>query len=115
RPQPDLWSRWSRREVGLVKITIVGGGSTYTPELIDGIARLGDEAELDAVVLHDPATERLDAVAGVSRRILDRYGWPGQLSATGGPGGALRGAGVVLFQLGVGGQAGPHLGAKVPL
>ena len=37
-----------------MKVTVVGGGSTYTPELVDGIARLRDEIEVDQLVLCDP-------------------------------------------------------------
>ena len=34
-----------------MKLAIVGGGSTYTPELIDGFARLRDVLPLDEVHL----------------------------------------------------------------
>jgi 6-phospho-beta-glucosidase len=49
-----------------MKVTVVGGGSTYTPELVDGIARLGQLFAVDELVLTDPAEERLAVVAGVS-------------------------------------------------
>jgi len=57
-----------------MKITVVGGGSTYTPELVDGIARLRDGIEVDELVLCDPDSTRLEAVAGVSGRIARRHG-----------------------------------------
>jgi 6-phospho-beta-glucosidase len=41
-----------------MKIVVVGGGSTYTPELIDGIARLQDEVPITEIVLLDPAQDR---------------------------------------------------------
>jgi len=65
-----------------VKIAVIGGGSTYTPELVDGIARLRDEIEVDHLVLCDPDPTRLDVVAGVSRRIASRREWRGKLTAT---------------------------------
>jgi hypothetical protein len=42
-----------------VKVTVVGGGSTYTPELVDGIARLQQMFGVDELVLTDPAEQRL--------------------------------------------------------
>ena len=42
-----------------MKVTVVGGGSTYTPELVDGIARLQHLFGVDELVLTDPAEERL--------------------------------------------------------
>ena len=49
-----------------MKVAVVGGGSTYTPELVDGIARLQDLVRVDELVLTDPAEERLSLVAGIS-------------------------------------------------
>ena len=88
-----------------MKLVVVGGGSTYTPELVDGFARLVDVLRVDELVLVDPATERLDLVGGLGRRILSRYGHPGALSTTGDLDAAVDGADAVLLQLRVGGQA----------
>lgn len=98
-----------------MKVTVVGGGSTYSPELLDGIARLQNELPVDEVVLQDPNQDRLDAVAGVSRRIMDRQGWPGRLSTTTELAPAIDGADFVLLQLRVGGQAARHLDETIPL
>ena len=57
-----------------MKLTVVGGGSTYTPELVDGFARLRDVLPLEELVLVDPATDRLEPVAGLARRIFARLG-----------------------------------------
>jgi len=35
------------------KIAVVGGGSTYTPELVDGLARRTDRLPIDELVLLD--------------------------------------------------------------
>ena len=94
---------------------MVGGGSTYTPELVDGIARLRDEIEVDELVLCDPDPTRLDAVAGVSRRIASRHGWRGNLTATADLAEAVDGADFVLLQLRIGGQAARHLDETIPL
>ncbi|WP_416980790.1 6-phospho-beta-glucosidase [Streptomyces sp. T028] len=88
-----------------MKLTVVGGGSTYTPELIDGFARLRDTLPLQELVLVDPAAERLDLVGGLARRIFARQGHPGRIVTTSDLDAAVDGADAVLLQLRVGGQA----------
>lgn len=87
-----------------MRITVIGGGSTYTPELIEGFARRADRLPVDELVLHDLSTERLDVVGGLARRILARQGFPGRLVTTTDLHGAVDGASAVLVQLRVGGQ-----------
>jgi 6-phospho-beta-glucosidase len=88
-----------------VKLTVVGGGSTYTPELVDGFARLRDTLPLEELVLVDPAAERLELVGGLARRILARQGHPGRVVTTSDLDAGVDGADAVLLQLRVGGQA----------
>jgi len=88
-----------------VKLAVVGGGSTYTPELVDGIARLSGEVEVTELVLVDPDETRLSVVGPFSRRILRSYGHPAALVCTTSLDEGLDGAGAVLLQLRVGGQA----------
>jgi 6-phospho-beta-glucosidase len=85
-----------------MKIAVVGGGSTYTPELVDGFARLyPDLAELALV---DPARDRLGVVGPFARRILLRYGHSGQVTYTDDLDAGLADASIVIIQLRVGGQ-----------
>jgi len=88
-----------------VKLAVVGGGSTYTPELIEGIARRADRLTVDELVLLDIDPERLEIVGGLAGRMLARLGWPGKLTLTSATDEALEGAHFVLIQLRVGGQA----------
>ncbi|CCK29997.1 sugar hydrolase [Streptomyces davaonensis JCM 4913] len=88
-----------------MKLTVVGGGSTYTPELVDGFARLRDTLPVEELVLVDPAAERLELVGGLARRIFARQGHPGRVVTTGDLDRAVEGADAVLLQLRVGGQA----------
>jgi 6-phospho-beta-glucosidase len=88
-----------------VKLAVVGGGSTYTPELIEGIARRSDRIAVDELVLLDIDPERLEVVGGLARRMLARLGWPGELVLTSDTDRAIEGADFVLIQLRVGGQA----------
>ena len=53
-----------------MKIAVVGGGSTYTPELVDGPGRMRDVLPVDDLVLVDPDEQRLELVAAFGRRIL---------------------------------------------
>ncbi|MFD5629364.1 6-phospho-beta-glucosidase [Streptomyces sp. NPDC127072] len=88
-----------------MKLAVVGGGSTYTPELIDGFARLRDTLPIEELVLLDPAAERLELVGGLARRIFARQGHPGRIVTTDDLEAAVEGADAVLVQLRVGGQA----------
>ena len=88
-----------------LKLAVVGGGSTYTPELIDGIARRADRLPVEELVLLDIDPERLEIVGGLAQRMLHRLGWGGRLTATSDADAAIDGADFVLIQLRVGGQA----------
>ncbi|WP_037906891.1 6-phospho-beta-glucosidase [Actinacidiphila yeochonensis] len=88
-----------------MKLAVVGGGSTYTPELVDGFARLRDSLPVEELVLVDPAADRLELVGGLARRILARQGHPGKVTTTSDLVAGVEGADAVLLQLRVGGQA----------
>jgi len=86
-----------------VKLTVIGGGSTYTPELADGLARLN--LPVEELVLVDPDADRLAAVGPVSARIMARYGHPARVRWTADLDDGADGADAVLIQLRIGGQA----------
>ncbi|MFM9693629.1 6-phospho-beta-glucosidase [Streptomyces europaeiscabiei] len=88
-----------------MKLTVVGGGSTYTPELVDGFARLRDTLPIEELVLVDPAADRLELVGGLARRIFARQGHPGRIVTTGDLDRGVEDADAVLLQLRIGGQA----------
>jgi 6-phospho-beta-glucosidase len=88
-----------------LKVAVVGGGSTYTPELVEGFASRAAVLPIDELVLLDPDRDRLEVVGGLARRILRRAGWPGRLTLTDDRDAALDGAAFTLIQLRVGGQA----------
>ncbi len=88
-----------------MKVAVVGGGSTYTPELVDGVARLAGRAGISELVLIDPDSARLDVVGPFSARIMRAAGHPAQLRWTTDLDDGLDGAGAVLLQLRIGGQA----------
>ncbi|MFG3258055.1 6-phospho-beta-glucosidase [Streptomyces sp. NPDC048172] len=88
-----------------MKLAVVGGGSTYTPELIDGFARLRETLPLSELVLIDPDADRLEKVGGLARRIFARQGHDGTITTTHDLDAGVDGADAVLLQLRVGGQA----------
>ncbi|MEV7179987.1 6-phospho-beta-glucosidase [Kitasatospora sp. NPDC093679] len=88
-----------------MKLAIVGGGSTYTPELIDGFARLRDTLPIGELVLVDPAADRLELIAGLARRIFARQGHDARVTTASDVAVGVQGADAVLLQLRVGGQA----------
>ncbi|WP_433189105.1 6-phospho-beta-glucosidase [Actinoallomurus sp. CA-150999] len=98
-----------------MKICVVGGGSTYTPELVDGIARLRSTLPVSELALVDPDKTRLDLVGGLSRRIFARQGHPGTIRTTSDLDEGVDGASAVLLQLRVGGQAARHVDETLPL
>jgi 6-phospho-beta-glucosidase len=98
-----------------LKIAVVGGGSTYTPELVEGLLTRAERLPIDTLVLHDIASERLEVVGGLAGRMLRRGGWNGRLELTGDLDAATEGADFVLVQLRVGGQAARQIDETLPL
>jgi 6-phospho-beta-glucosidase len=98
-----------------MKVAVVGGGSTYTPELVSGLSRERDRIDVRELVLHDVNEERREVVGGLARRMLDRQGFSGSLEVTGELDRALDGADFVLIQIRVGGQAARLSDETVPL
>jgi 6-phospho-beta-glucosidase len=83
-----------------MKIAVVGGGSTYTPELVSGLTRL----EVDELALHDVDAERREVVGAMAARMLERQGYRGRLEITGDLDRAVAGCDFALIQIRVGGQ-----------
>jgi 6-phospho-beta-glucosidase len=98
-----------------VKLAVVGAGSTYTPEVVDGIVRLRHLLAVDDLWLHDTNEQRLETVAGLARRMLTAAGHPARLATTTGLDDAVEGADAVLVQIRVGGQAARAVDETVPL
>src|SRR3954452_18094600 len=98
------WVAPTSQGVGGLKIVVVGAGSTYTPELVGGLAARQHSLRGGELVLLDPVRDRLDVVAAFAARILQGAQWPGRLTATTDQDSALDGADAELMQLRVGGQ-----------
>lgn len=84
---------------------VIGGGSTYTPELVDGLLRRRDELALAEIHLVDVDAGRLEVLGPLAARMNDRLGggvtvrWGTDRVA------GVRDARFVVSQLRVGGMA----------
>lgn len=87
-----------------MKLTVVGGGSTYTPELVDGLGRLVGDLPIDELALFDPDADRLSVVGAFAERMLRHAGSSTRLVTTSVREEAIEGASAVLLQFRVGGQ-----------
>lgn len=91
-----------------MKIAVIGGGSTYTPELVEGLIAHAQEMGLERLCLMDIDPERLAVVGGLVRRMVDKAHAPFRVELTGSTQEAVAGADFVLTQLRVGGQQARH-------
>ncbi len=87
-----------------LKLTVIGGGSSYTPELIEGLIRRHQEFPVADLVLVDieEGREKLEIVGALARRMVKSAGVPIQIHLTLDRKEALREADFVVTQLRVG-------------
>jgi 6-phospho-beta-glucosidase len=98
-----------------MKIAVIGGGSTYTPELVSGLSRERERIDVRELVLHDIDEERRRIVGGMAERMLAAQGFDGRLEITDDLDRAVDGADFVLIQIRVGGQEARLSDETVPL
>jgi 6-phospho-beta-glucosidase len=91
-----------------MKIVVIGGGSTYTPELIDGFIARAGVLPVKEVWLVDPNEERLQVVGAFAQRMAKYANAPFEVKLSADRRRALDGADFVITQLRVGGQAARH-------
>ncbi len=98
-----------------MKLAVIGGGSTYTPELVDGLARMRDQLNVEELVLMDPNVDRLAIVADFAQRMLDQVDSQIVLTRTTDQTQAIEDSHAVLLQLRVGGQSARAIDESFPL
>ncbi len=98
-----------------MKIAVIGGGSTYTPELLDGLIDRRAGLGLDEVWLHDIDEPRLADVTGFCDRMASHRGAPGLVRSTLDRDQAIAGADFVINQVRVGGQQARHADIRLCL
>jgi 6-phospho-beta-glucosidase len=101
--------------VGGLKICVIGGGSTYTPELIEGFIEKKDELPVAAIALMDVDEKRLRVVGELAGRMLRAAEADIELRLTTRRKEALEGADYVITQIRVGGLTCRIQDEKIPL
>ncbi len=85
-----------------MKITVIGGGSTYTPELVNGFLERAGSLPLKELWLMDIDPQRLEVVGGFARRMAAAKGSPFKVTLSTDQRQAIQGASYVITQLRVG-------------
>ena len=103
----------SRTEIA--KITVVGGGSSYTPELIDGFIQHEKDLQVGEIALYDIDEERLNIVGGMAQRQVQYAEMDTKVTLTLDRPRAVEGAKFVLSSMRVGHMAARILDEKIPM
>ena len=85
-----------------MKITVIGAGSTYTPELVSGFLSKAERLKLTELCLMDINKERLDIVGGFAQRMVRAKGDPFKVILSMDQRASIAGASYVITQLRVG-------------
>ncbi|MBM7566846.1 6-phospho-beta-glucosidase [Paenibacillus sacheonensis] len=98
-----------------IKIAIIGSGSTYTPELIEGMIKRKDVLPIGELVLMDIDERKLQTVGALCERMIEAANVPCRVIMTQELDVALRDADFVLGQIRVGKLPARVLDEKIPL
>ncbi|MCL5036175.1 MAG: 6-phospho-beta-glucosidase [Chloroflexi bacterium] len=98
-----------------MKITVIGGGSTYAPELADGLLNYKDRLGIEEITLQDIDPERLETVGGLVLRMARKLAPGLSVTLETDQKKALKNADFVISQVRVGGQEARLLDETVPL
>ena len=85
-----------------MKIAVIGGGSTYTPELVNGLLKQAADLSLEELWLMDIDPERLEIVGGFAQRMAAAKGTPFRVILSTDQRASIEGAAYVVTQLRVG-------------
>jgi 6-phospho-beta-glucosidase len=85
-----------------MKITVIGGGSTYTPELVNGFLARTSSLPIKELWLMDIDQERLNVVGGFAQRMVRVKGEPFKVVLSTNQRESIAGASYVITQLRVG-------------
>lgn len=87
-----------------MKVTVIGGGSSYTPELVNGFLARTESLPLSELWLMDIAPDRLETVGGFAQRMVAARDAPFTVHLTTERREAVKDAAYVITQLRVGGM-----------
>lgn len=100
-----------------IKLVIIGGGSSYTPEIIEGIILRHDSFPVSEIVLVDieAGQEKLEIIGNLSQRMIKKANKSIALSWTLNRSEALQGADFISTQIRVGGLDAREKDERIPL
>ncbi|TDT51899.1 6-phospho-beta-glucosidase [Fonticella tunisiensis] len=100
-----------------IKVVTIGGGSSYTPELVEGFIKRYDSLPLRELWLVDieEGKEKLEIVGNLAKRMVEKAGLPIEIHLTLDRREALKGADFVTTQLRVGLLKARALDESIPL
>lgn len=100
-----------------LKVTVIGGGSSYTPELINGFIRRKEELPVKEIILVDipEGKEKVSIVAELAGRMIKKAGLDTKISVSFDRKEALKGSDFVVTQFRVGGLEARARDERFPL
>ena len=100
-----------------LKVVVIGGGSSYTPEIIEGMIRRHDSFPVTDIVLVDieAGKEKLEIIGELAKRMIEKSGKTISLSWTLDRKMALQNADFVSTQIRVGGLKARAIDERIPL
>jgi len=98
-----------------LKIAVIGGGSSYTPEIFSDLAEETERLDVDQVVLMDPNAEKVAFITKVSEDLVKASGMSIKVTGTDQLDEAVSGADFIILQIRVGGLAARIRDEKLPM
>ena len=98
-----------------IKITVIGAGSSYTPELFFNLLDPDWGLEIEQVCLLDIQAEKQALIASVCKQIVDTAGLKIGIATTTNQQEAIEGADFIILQMRVGGLAARVRDETVPM
>ncbi|XOQ14778.1 MAG: 6-phospho-beta-glucosidase [Shouchella clausii] len=100
-----------------LKVVIIGGGSSYTPEIIEGFIDRYERVPVSEIVLVDidAGAKKLAIVEALSKRMIEKSGYPIHVRSSFNRQHALENADFVTTQIRVGGLEAREKDERIPL
>jgi 6-phospho-beta-glucosidase len=98
-----------------LRVSILGGGSAYTPGLIEAFIRLKGRIPVDRFILMDIDGRKLHTVGNLVKKMAETALPAADITLTEDRSEAIRNADFVLCQIRVGGLAARHLDESIPI
>ena len=98
-----------------INVTVIGSGSTYCPELVDGFLQRQDSLKLKRLVLMDIDDRKRTIVGNLCERMIRKAGMDTEVVMTDDLDAALVGADFVVTQIRVGKLPARYLDESIPV